>query len=248
MIATYVAPQKTEGVFEQLWQAFNWALTEETRFPRPEVVSLAMAKSALETARWTSMFNWNFGNVKAGSSYAGQYTCIVLNERLVRNGIEDTVWFRPDGELSAAPSKGGKLVHAPLAVPPGHPQTRMRGFANRWDGADAYARALRSIFKKSYDALWTGDPKAFVYALKAERYFTADPEPYARAVTSLQKEFTKRARDIGPGADPTIHMREKDEWEGIAVECIDTAVTPMALCMVRDAAEVREANATWANS
>jgi hypothetical protein len=178
VIATYVEPAVTVLSWNDAATALRWALEGPSSTPSPEVLSLCLAKSALETGRWTKIWNFNFGNVKAGGSYVGMYTCIRLNE--VLNG--KVKWFDPDSEG--------------FAVPPGHPQTRMRAYANAWDGAQAYVEVLQQRFRPAYDAMLTGDPVKYVRTLKRLNYFTADEEPYLRAVQSLHREFMAKLQGL----------------------------------------------------
>jgi hypothetical protein len=174
VIATYVEPAVTPLSWNDAATALRWALGN----PTPEQLSLCMAKSALETGRWQKIWNYNMGNVKAGGSYVGMYTCIRLNEVLKGK----VVWFGPDSEG--------------FAVPPGHPQTRMRAFANAWDGAQSYVDVLKERFRPAYDAMMTGVAAKYVHTLKALNYFTADEEPYLRGVQSLQREFMAKLQGL----------------------------------------------------
>src|SRR5512133_3177238 len=103
MRAAYVPPVRTPLTWREAAHCLRWALG----MPRPSVLALAWAKSALETGRWSAMWGYNWGNVKASTSYAGMYTCITLNEVLPARGV---VWFAPEGELSGDPKRGGALV------------------------------------------------------------------------------------------------------------------------------------------
>jgi hypothetical protein len=199
MRATYTEPLRTPLSFQQTEAAMRWALKSQIgREPRDVALALALAKTALETGRWNSIWNFNLGNVKAGESYSGNYTCITLNEVLKGK----LVWFAPEGELTAAPSKGGKLVGAPIPVPEGHPQTRMRAYANVYDGADGY---VDFVAKGRYFAAWKqlldGDPVGYVHTLKMAGYFTADEATYARGVCSLHREMLARLRSEEPPKD-----------------------------------------------
>lgn len=199
MIATYVEPTKTPITFEKAAECLSWALKNQIgATPRPEVLALALAKCALETGRWKAIWNFNFGNVKSGADYEGMYTCIVLNEVLMRNGKPTVVWFAPEGQLTAAPAKGGKLVAPkPLPVPEGQPQTRMRAYANAYDGADQYVEFVANgRYQTAWRLLLKGDAHGYVYALKAAKYFTADPAKYYAGVKSMQDEFIQKLKGL----------------------------------------------------
>lgn len=142
MKAVYTEPVRTVFTFEEAESALRWALAGQLgkaeRDVAAEIVALALAKTALETGRWKSCWNGNWGNIKAGTAYEGMFTCILLNEVLHRNGKDVLVWFAPKGELSGNPATGGRLIGPALAVPQGHAQTRMRAHANLYDGALSY--------------------------------------------------------------------------------------------------------------
>jgi hypothetical protein len=204
MRATYVEPTRTPITFEQAENAMRWALKGQLgKDPADPVLALALAKTALETGRWTQIWLYNWGNVKAVESYSGMFTAIVLNE--VIDG--KVIWFSPEGQLTAAPSRGGVLVGAPLPVPNGHPATRMRAHANEFDGAISYIDFVAGgRYAQAWQRLLAGDAAGYVHALKLAHYFTADEAPYTRGVVSMQSEFLARIRKEAP--PPAVDL----EW------------------------------------
>lgn len=199
MKAVYVAPKKTPMTWQEAHDCMKWALsTHLGHDPSDEVLSLALAKSALETGKWKSIWNDNWGNVKASEKWEGQmYTCIYLNEVLLRDGVRKVIWFMPEGELTDSLANGGKLVGEPMAVPPGHVQTRMRAYANHWDGADQYITFVANgNYKKAWAALLTGNPTAYVHELKVAGYFTADEKVYAKSVNAIYLEMLQKVRGV----------------------------------------------------
>lgn len=187
MRAVYVGPFHTPLSLYDAATALRAALSAgKSELVRDDVLALALAKTALETGRWRSCWNFNFGNVKAGENYVGLYTCI--------DGVSEIIdgrerFFGPRGEYASRERQS--FVGDRYDVPPGHPQSRFRAYANRYDGAYAYVEALVRLFPRAYEALWGGDAAAFVRALKGHGYFTAAEGPYARAVASLQHEFMR---------------------------------------------------------
>jgi hypothetical protein len=222
MLATYVEDKLTPMPFEVARQALRAGLREPPAFlePRREVLALCLAKSALETGRWQKIHNSNFGNIKAGESYSGNYTCILLNE-VIDGRVR---WFAPHGEVIRL--QGGSFTNTSdkrHPIPPGHPQTRMRAYAGPTDGAGQYVDFLRAR-PKMWNALLTGDPHQFVRALKAGGYFTADEAPYARAVASLFKEFSFKLE----GRSPDETRLPEDQWNaarGMAALAMARAAT-----------------------
>jgi hypothetical protein len=214
MLARYVPPQKTPLTFEQAAFAMRLALLSVLgEGPTAPVLALALAKTALETGRWQSMWNGGWGNIKASDKYEGLYTCIVLNE--VIDGR--VVWFAPEGRLTGNPAKGGvhanDLADAGRKVPPGHPQTRMRAFTSAADGALDYVRFVSGgRYAQAWELLLAGDAQGYVHALKAKGYFTADEATYARGVISLQREFIGKLAALPSPEAPIPPPEEVREW------------------------------------
>lgn len=199
MKAVYTEPVRTVFTFEEAEAAMRWALAgqlgkAEHDVP-DEIVALALGKTALETGRWKSCWNGNWGNVKAGADFEGQYTCILLNEVLNRGGKNVVVWFKPEGELVGGPTSA--LKGAPLPVPGGHVQTRMRAYANHYDGAQSYVEFVAGgRYKSAWAALLQGNAAEYVHRLKLAGYFTADEATYRAGVESLFREMLSRVRKL----------------------------------------------------
>ncbi len=194
--AVYVPPVKTPLTFAEAARSMRQGIYVATgEQPTNAALALALAKTALETGRWQSMWNYNWGNVKAGAEYHGMYTCITLNE--VLNGR--TVWFAPEGELVR---KDGPLKYEPLLVPPGHAQTRMRAYANAYDGAQQYADFVANgRYRDAWQRLLAGDPAGYVHALKMKGYFTADEATYRRGVERIFAEYLSGLETLRDAAD-----------------------------------------------
>jgi hypothetical protein len=194
MLANYVPSRKTPLTFDQAASSMALAIASvlgET--PPMPVLALALGKTALETGRWSAIWNSNWGNIKASAKFTGTYTCIVLNEVLGGK----VVWFAPDGELTANPAKGGRLVGAPVPVPEGHPQTRMRAFPTTGEGALDYVRFVAGgRYATAWHRLLAGDGSGYVHELKRAGYFTADEETYRRTTVSLQQEFVRKLQGL----------------------------------------------------
>jgi hypothetical protein len=230
MKATYKSAEKTPMTFAEASHCMKWALkTRLGKDPSDEVLALALAKTALETGKWKAIWNGNWGNVKTSDNYSGMYTCIVLNECLVRNGKLTTVWFAPEGELSGAPNKGGKLIGPPIPVPEGHPQTRMRAFANNYDGVDCYVDFVASgFYKKAWGALLRGNAKDYVHELKVAGYFTAPEEDYSKGVVAIQKEMLALIRKEAPPAKVDL------DWEKLKASVPALQITALDLLLEAD--------------
>lgn len=193
MLATWVTDKLTPLTWEQDRDSMRWALSSALSAPPSDTcLALAMAKCGLETGRFRSCHRHNRGNVKAGSKYTGMYCTFELNEVLRENGRDVTAWFSPLGRISG---RGGKVIAEPYEDPPGHPQTRMRAYANEYDGADAYVQfMIKPKFLPAFDRMTAGDAVGMVRAMKAAGYFTADETTYANAVASMHREYLGKLR------------------------------------------------------
>lgn len=134
--------------------------------PSTRVLALLLAHTAFETGRWQKLHNFNFGNVKAAStfSFITQFRCSE-----VENGVEQ--FFDPPD-----------------------PHCNFRAYSNAADGAADYIKVLQSR-PHWWAGLQTEDPTAFVAALATSpKYFTGDPVAYKRAISSLFDEFRPLAQ------------------------------------------------------
>jgi hypothetical protein len=208
MLATYVHPETTALTFDLAALAMRAALIETLgQDPAAPTLALALAKTALETGRWSSMWCFNFGNIKCSDKWGGLFTCVTLNE--VIDG--KVMWFSPLGRLTGNPSKGGRLAgdvaDTGRKVPPGHPQTRLRAFAEASEGALNYVQFVSGgRYAAAWARLLVGDGAGYVHELKRAGYFTADEEQYARGVLSLQREFIAKlaALPAEPASVPPV--------------------------------------------
>lgn len=190
MKAAYVEPVKTPLSFDEALVCMRQGIHVATGTPPSDpALALALAKTALETGRWQHMYCWNLGNIKAGDNYVGMYTAYPCNE--VING--KVVWFSPSGQLDR---KGGVVTGLAWAVPPGHPQTRFRAYANAYDGAQQYVDFVANgRYRDAWQRLLDGDAAGYVHALRARGYFTADEATYLRGVDRLFREFLPKIEE-----------------------------------------------------
>jgi hypothetical protein len=158
--------------------------------PKTITLAILVAQCALETGRWKSCHNHNWGNVKAGAAYVGYYTAFRCNELLRDNdGVSRYHWYEPRGEVTRY---GGEVIGATHEIPPGHPQTRFRAHRTAAEGCAAHLRFLWGArYVNARAAAQDGDVDAFCRALKQAGYFTAPLDGYLAAVSSLTRSFTR---------------------------------------------------------
>ena len=158
----------------------------EGRDPDRRSIVVLLAQGALETGRWKSMHCWNLGNVKSVDGDGRSWTFFRCNEVLGGR----VVWFDPP-----------------------HPACRFRAFDTLDEGALDYLALLRRRYVSAWPAVLVGDPVAFVRALKRARYFTADEEPYVRAVASLFAEFS--TLDLAPAPESALTDDDRARTEAL---------------------------------
>ncbi len=211
--ATYISPIYTQMSWQDAAESLRAALRNYVQAVEPATLALAMAKTALESGRWGARphayKNWNTGNIKCGETYRGMFTCFACDEILPGRG---RVWFEPDGREQDSHGWSQPIIYE---VPDGHPQTRFRAYANRFDGCYQYIDfiAQGKRYKAAWQELLRGDATAYVHALKAAGYFTADEAIYRKGVVSLQQEFLEKL-DGAPTSETVI---EDHEWETLRV-------------------------------
>lgn len=162
-VADVLTPCDPAGMFWELtdaWAAF--AAEGDARFadePTRARVLVLLAQSIEECgAGYKSCHCWNFGNVKHVEG-DGHEWCAFRCDEVIGGRV---VWFDPP-----------------------HPACRFVAFRARAEGVRGYLEELRGRFHAAWPALLTGDPIAFVHALKLQKYFTADEGAYGRAVAWL---------------------------------------------------------------
>lgn len=181
MKANFVPATRTAASELDLLRGMRDAYTARVGEP-PKRGALAVftAHVALETGRLQHCWNWNLGNVKAGGTYEGFFTSYKCNEKL-HDGWH---WYVPESEVRG--TYGGDRVGPLFTVPPGHPQTRFRAHLSLLEGLAKHVGFLwLPRYYRPRAAMQAGDPTLACRKLKEAGYFTADLEPYTRAVVSL---------------------------------------------------------------
>lgn len=187
MKGAYVPARRTPVTPSMLREALRAQLVARGVQASEHALTGLVAMSAHETGRWASCWNYNLGNVKAGETWEGMYTCLD-NVWEILGGVKR--WFSPRGETVG---KGGPLKGAEHPFPPGHPQTRFRAYASLADGVDGWVNKMLTTYRRSTAVLLSGgSTDAFLASLKSHRYFTGDLVAYQKSVRSYYREFSAR--------------------------------------------------------
>ena len=176
--------------------------------PSREALALVLAKSALETGRWQSMIDFNFGGVKdlkGTRDHTYFWTAECLSEAQAESMIRAST---PQAPAKKAKSQEGCAPgQVRIMVGPRHPWARFRAF----ETAEAGARDSLGFLSKNARA-WevlttTADATAFVRALKAANYFTGSEDSYRANVASMQREFLAKLPPVIPDVDAVPPQR-----------------------------------------
>jgi hypothetical protein len=173
MTETLVPAVRTLHSARDLYDAFRLAAPN---LPRASLLVL-LSQWSLETGGGAWMWCNNVGNIKH-----------------VHGDGHDFCAFRHNEIV------GGKEIW--LDDPPKDPpQDPFRAYSNLTDGAYDYLAVLHREFRTAWPAVLAGDAVAFVKALKAANYFTADEGMYQRAVVALDAQLSREIPDDPPLAD-----------------------------------------------
>jgi hypothetical protein len=139
-------------------------------YPNNNQLALLWAQSALETARWKSIWCYNFGNIKKRWLPDDGYTFTMFRCSEILNGKEE--WFDPP-----------------------HIQTHFKAYKSAIAGAEDYIRFVsgRKRYAKAWQEVLNGDPVAYSKELRAGGYYTASESLYTKGVVRLTTEFLSKA-------------------------------------------------------
>jgi len=147
----------------QMVQAIVEAWKELFGFePSKEQISLVLAQNALETGHRKNMWNYNIGNLTTdGKSQYNFYDDITTKEQ-----VKPGLWE----------SKNLKY----------------RAYPNLKEGVKDYLKLLSSKkYLKAWKHILNPNPEAFSKSLKDIGYYTANEQPYTKAITKLYNKFNK---------------------------------------------------------
>ena len=132
--------------------------------PTTDQLALLWAQSALETGRFKSIWNYNFGNIKQTDDH--DYYMIRCDEYIAGKHV----WLDP-------PDRG----------------TWFNAYESAEAGAIEYINFLanKHNYQACWQEVINGDPIAFCHQLKLAHYYTADEASYTKGVVSLFNEIKK---------------------------------------------------------
>lgn len=184
--------------------------------PRPELVAVLLAQSALETGHWGWMRSFNFGNVKATDRWielGGGFTFFAtppphapapVSENLTHAQVQPNLKLaRPRPDAGGLDMHVGELIEREGAPDlyrcwfwPRHVQARFRAFGTLLEGAESWSKLLRGKYREALEPASRGDVRAYCAALKRlGPYFLEDVDRYANVVGALFRKYLPTAED-----------------------------------------------------
>jgi len=175
----------------EFYQALHYAwLNLFNAVPKKESIFCIMAQCFLETGRLKKMHCWNMGNIKSSLSDGRDYTFYVCNEYFKLDFAKKLVQENPNtAKITSIRDEKDGTKTAIVWFYPDHPYSRFRAYKTLNEGALDYLTLLYNRYKKAWNAILLGNPALFSKELRKQGYYTADEEPYTRALTLLFREF-----------------------------------------------------------
>jgi len=167
--------------------------------PFDRSLAVLWAKACLETSRFTSMWNYNFGNIKRKSNDTKLFTMFECGEEVSLSQAQKL--HSEDPERIKIVNKyswpdGSK--RASIIVYPGHEWSQFRAYLTVEDGAEDYLRFVsqQKRYLKAWQKIIEGDPKGYSHELKMAGYYTANESRYTAGVVRLFDEFLRRKEEL----------------------------------------------------
>lgn len=158
LVPDHITPLESHDVIKAFRAAYR---TIEGTDPSDYTLACLVGQSGLETGNWHAIHCYNFGNIKPGSHWQGDYTMFRCNELI-------------DGELKW--------------FDPPDPQTWFRAYETAAEGAYDYlaflALASHPDRPNKYALAWlaakSGNPTQFAHELHVAGYYTASERLYIK--------------------------------------------------------------------
>jgi hypothetical protein len=163
--SNYVPAKRTEISKEQLTSSLKsiWPTVFKEYEMTDKGLDIITAHINLETGNTKSMFNYNFGNVKATPEWS-------QNHKWTSYAAGETL----NGKTYKFTSK--------------HPMAFFRAFDTLEEGISYYLQTIGSRYKDALESAIEGDVKGFSNKLHEKGYYTADPKQYTSGMKRILGE------------------------------------------------------------
>ncbi len=192
----------------------KWSLVG-AGIPLEASVAVLYAQYMIETGG-QSCFNFNLGNVKHVAGDGRDYH--MLNGVWEGESPARAAQLIASGQAIADASANhatavGAGRRSVIFVPP-DPATWFRAFGSLDEGMGEHLQLLAKRFAKAWPAVLAGDVVAFAHALHDQRYFTADPDVYARGMRAPYEALI--ASTTYEELVATMHLEPETQAEAVA--------------------------------
>lgn len=170
--------------------------------PTREATTILLGQMALETGRFKSAMNYNLGGIKCPTKWPGCWQHFATTERLpaavAAKYLEERV---SDATVELVTRDGDSWT---LRFRGRHPVNRFVAFESLEAAVEHHVAFLLGRYRSAVKlALETGSAEAYVRRCYELRYFTADPDGYAKSVASLAREYRRTLPPDPTPAPPT---------------------------------------------
>ncbi len=166
--------------------------------PPREATTILLGQMALETGRFKSAMNYNLGGIKCPKNWPGCWQHFTTTERLpIATAQKYLAEVPPDAIVEIVTRDGDVWT---LRFRGKHPVNRFVAFESLEAAVEHHVAFLLGRYRSAVElAITTRSAEAYVRRCYELRYFTADPDGYAKSVASLAREY---ARTLPPDPVP----------------------------------------------
>lgn len=203
MTARELPARATPVTPAEVYLALRLQLEAQLGSPPPrEAVTIFLGQMALETGRFKSTMNFNLGGIKCPTKWPGCWQHFTTTERLpaavAAKYLEERV---PDATVELVTRDGDSWT---LRFRGKHPVNRFVAFESLEAAVEHHVAFLLGRYRSAVElAVTTQSAEAYVRRCYELRYFTGDPELYARNVASLSREYARTLPTDPAPAPPT---------------------------------------------
>ena len=180
---------------------------------------ILLGQMALETGRFESTMNYNFGGVKCSPSWKGCWQHFTTTEHFAEAEAARYIAEAPAGSKveRVGVDATGKVI---LRFSGRHPVNKFRAYETLDDAVASHVRfLLGQRYRTAVHLAMAGRPDDYAIALRTAGYYTGDAAVYARNVRLLAREYDgKMPPEPAPSAPEPAPAPEpaRDEVVSIA--------------------------------
>lgn len=150
---------------------------------------ILLGQMALETGRFQSTMNYNFGGVKCSPKWAGCWQHFTTTEHFAEAEAARYIAEAPSGTKveRIGVDDTGKII---LRFSGRHPMNKFRAYETLDDAVASHVRFLLGArYRNAVHLAMAGRADDYALALRSAGYYTGDAATYARNVRQLAREY-----------------------------------------------------------